>query len=313
MGSGAGAAPAVETTGLTKYYGRARGVLDLSLRVERGEIFGFLGPNGAGKTTTIRSLLGYLRPTRGTGRVLGLDVVADSVAIHRRVGYLPSELALYPDLTARDVITLSASLRGDVSEDRIADLARRLDVDLGRPMRAYSHGNRQKIGLVLALMHRPDLLILDEPTNGLDPLVQQTLYDLLHEHRATGGTVFFSSHVLPEVERLCDRVAIVREGRLVAVETVAGLKEKALRQIEFVFAEPVDPARFREIPGVVEATAVGSAVRLAVHGSLDRIVKTAAASTVQNVLTYEPSLEEIFLAFYRDAEPSAGAEVRRDA
>ena len=300
--------PAVEATGLTKLYGRARGILDLNLRVERGEIFGFLGPNGAGKTTTIRTLLGFIRPTSGGGRVLGHDVAAESVEIHRRVGYLPSELALYPNLTGREVIALSASLRGGVPSDRIADLARRLEVDVGRPVKAYSHGNRQKIGLILALMHRPELLILDEPTNGLDPLVQQTFYELLHEHRAAGGTVFISSHVLPEVERLCDRVAIVREGRLVAVEAVAGLKEKALRQIEFVFAEPVDVDAFRDLPGVVEVTASGTTVRLAIRGSVDRIVKAAAASTVQNVVTYEPSLEEIFLAFYRDTA-NGGVEV----
>ncbi len=292
--------PVIETEGLTKYYGRSRGIIDVSLQVERGEIFGFLGPNGAGKTTTIRLLLDLIRPTRGQIRVLGLDPRRDGVAVRRRVGYLPGELALYSDLTGQQVLEYAAHLRNGVPRKEIARLADRLEADLSRPIRTLSHGNRQKIGLIMALMHRPELLILDEPTTGLDPLMQQVLYELLEEVRRDGRTVFFSSHILPEVERLCDRVGILREGRLVAVETVSGLKGVAVRRMDLVFEGPVDPEPFRAIPGVREVAASGATLHIAIQGSLDPVVKAAAQHTVLNIVTYEPNLEEVFLAFYRD-------------
>ncbi len=290
----------IETEGLTKYYGRSRGIIDVTLQVEQGEIFGFLGPNGAGKTTTIRLLLDLIRPTRGHARVLGLDPQRDGVEVRRRVGYLPGELALYPDLTGQQVLEYAAHLRHGVPQKEIARLADRLEADLRRPIRTLSHGNRQKIGIIMALMHRPELLILDEPTTGLDPLMQQALYELLEEVRRDGRTVFFSSHILPEVERLCDRVGILREGRLVAVETVSGLKKVAVRRMDLVFEGPVDPTPFRSLPGVREVAASGSTLHIAVQGSLDPVVKTAAQHTVLNIVTYEPNLEEAFLAFYKD-------------
>jgi ABC-2 type transport system ATP-binding protein len=292
--------PAIETEGLTKYYGRSRGIIDVSLQVERGEIFGFLGPNGAGKTTTIRLLLDLIRPTRGHAWVLGLDPQRDGVEVRRRVGYLPGELALYPDLTGQQALEYAAHLRNGVPQKEIARLADRLEADLNRPIRSLSHGNRQKIGLIMAMMHRPELLILDEPTTGLDPLMQQVLYELLEEVRRDGRTVFFSSHILPEVERLCDRVGILREGRLVAVETVADLKRVAVRRMDLVFDGPVDPEPFRAIPGVREVTAAGSTLHVAVQGSLDPLIKAAAQHTLLNIITYEPNLEEAFLAFYRE-------------
>ncbi len=292
--------PAIETFGLTKYYGRSRGIVDVNLRVEKGEIFGFLGPNGAGKTTTIRLLLDFIRPTRGHARVLGLDPQKAGVEVRKRVGYLPGELALYPDLTGWQLVEYAAHLRNGVPRSEIARLADRLDVDLNRPIRTLSHGNRQKISLILALMHRPELLILDEPTTGLDPLMQQVLYELLDEVRRDGRTVFFSSHILPEVERLCDRVGILREGRLIAVETVSGLKARALRRLDLVFDRPLDPGPFRAIPGVVEATASGNTLHIAVQGSLDPLIKAAAQHTLLNIVTYEPNLEEVFLALYRE-------------
>jgi ABC-2 type transport system ATP-binding protein len=294
------ATPVIETEGLTKYYGRSRGIIDVSLQVEPGEIFGFLGPNGAGKTTTIRLLLDLIRPTRGHARVLGLDPQRDGVEVRRRVGYLPGELALYPDLTGQQVLEYTAHLHNGVPRGEIARLAERLEADLRRPIRTLSHGNRQKIGIILALMHRPELLILDEPTMGLDPLMQQALYELLEEVRRDGRTIFFSSHILPEVERLCDRVGILREGRLVAVETVSDLKGVAVRRMDMVFERPVDPEPFRAIPGVREVTASGSTLHVAVQGSLDPLIKAAAQHTVLNIVTYEPNLEEAFLAFYRD-------------
>lgn len=294
------ASPVIETEGLTKFYGRSRGIIDVDLRVERGEIFGFLGPNGAGKTTTIRLLLDLIRPTRGHARVLGLDPRRDGVEVRRRVGYLPGELALYPDLTGRQMVEYAAHLRGNVSQKEVARLADRLEVDLSRPIRTLSHGNRQKVGILLALMHRPELLILDEPTTGLDPLMQQVLYELLEEVRADGRTVFFSSHVLPEVERLCDRVGILREGRLIAVESVSGLKEKALRRIELYFDRPVEPEPFRNLPGVVDVRASGTTLHVTLQGSVDPLLKLAAQHTVLNIVTYEPNLEEMFLALYRE-------------
>lgn len=292
----------IETRGLTKYYGKARGVVSLDLQVEAGEIFGFLGPNGAGKTTTIRTLLDFIRPSSGSARIFGLDTRAQSVEIRRRVGNLPGELALYPNMTGKRFLEFSAHLRNGVSGKEMERLAERLGTDLSRPIKAYSHGNKQKIGIIAAMMHRPELLILDEPTLGLDPLVQQSLYELLEEVRREGRTIFFSSHNLPEVERLCDRVAIVREGRLVAVETVAGLKEKAVRRIDIIFDGPVNAAQFATIPGVIEAKASDSILSLVVAGDLDAIVKTASQHHVVNIIAYEPSLEEIFLTFYRTGD-----------
>ncbi|MCS7179203.1 MAG: ABC transporter ATP-binding protein [Anaerolineae bacterium] len=291
--------PVIQTEGLTKYYGRSRGIIDVHLQVEQGEIFGFLGPNGAGKTTTIRLLLDLIRPSRGRARVLGLDPQKDGVEVRRRVGYLPGELALYSDLTGQQVLEYAAHLRNTVPQKEITRLADRLEADLKRPIRTLSHGNRQKIGLIMAMMHRPELLILDEPTTGLDPLMQQVLYELLEEVRRDGRTVFFSSHILPEVERLCDRIGILREGRVVAVESVSGLKEVAIRRMDLVFESPVDPEPFRAIPGVREVSAAGATLHIAIQGSLDPLIKVAAQHPVRNIVTYEPNLEEAFLAFYR--------------
>ncbi len=292
--------PVIETRSLTKSYGKARGIQDLTLRVQRGEIFGFLGPNGAGKTTTLRTLLDILHPTRGSLSVLGLDPQKNGIAVRRKVGYLPGDLALYPDLTGDEVLEYSSHLRGGVPRTEIDRLAKRMEIDLSRPIRAYSRGNRQKIGLILALMHKPDLVILDEPTSGLDPLIQQVLYELLEDVRKDGRTVFFSSHILPEVERLCDRVGILREGKLAAVEAVAGLKQKAIRRIDFVFENPVPAETFRSVPGVTEVRESGSTLSMVVQGNLDALIKAVARHPLRNIVTYEPNLEEFFLAFYRE-------------
>ncbi len=292
--------PVIETRSLTKSYGKARGIQDLTLRVQRGEIFGFLGPNGAGKTTTLRTLLDILHPTRGSLSVLGLDPQKNGIAVRRKVGYLPGDLALNPDLTGDEVLEYSSHLRGGVPRTEIDRLAKRMEIDLSRPIRAYSRGNRQKIGLILALMHKPDLVILDEPTSGLDPLIQQVLYELLEDVRKDGRTVFFSSHILPEVERLCDRVGILREGKLAAVEAVAGLKQKAIRRIDFVFENPVPAETFRSVPGVTEVRESGSTLSMVVQGNLDALIKAVARHPLRNIVTYEPNLEEFFLAFYRE-------------
>ncbi len=288
--------------GLTKRYGSARGVENLSFEVRRGEAFGFLGPNGAGKTTTIRTMLDFIRPTSGEVRIFGLDPRREGVRVHERVGYLPGELALYERMTGESFLKAFADLRGSVgpaANNRIHDLSDRLGLDLSRRIHDLSHGNKQKIGLVQAFMHDPELLILDEPTQGLDPLVQQTFYAMVQEERERrGAAVFLSSHVMPEVERICDRVGIIREGKLATVADIGALKAKALRRVEFHFDAPVPAEAFERLPGVKDVSAHGDSVLLSVEGDLDAVVKEAARHRVVSLETREPNLEEAFLAFY---------------
>jgi ABC-2 type transport system ATP-binding protein len=287
---------------LTKSYGKQRGVIDLTFAVHPGEVFGYLGPNGAGKTTTIRTMLDFIRPTSGRVSLFGLDSRGDSIEIHRRTGYLPGERALYERLTGAEFLAHFAALRGGVDWTVVRDLAERLDCDLHAGIRALSHGNKQKVGLIQAFMHRPELLILDEPTQGLDPLVQQEFHRLVEGVRAEGGTIFLSSHVMPEVERLCDRVAIIREGRLIAIEDIGDLKARALRTLEIHFAQPAPAAAFSGLPGVREVEAHGDTLRLTVAGPLDAIVKAAGRFEVVDLTSHEPSLEDVFLAFYGKGE-----------
>jgi len=298
-------APVIETEALTKYYGGQRGIVDVDLSVLRGEVFGFLGPNGAGKSTTIRLLLDFIRPTRGSARVLDLDPRDDSVAIHRRVGYLAGEPAMYDKMTAREMLGYFASLRGldDMSEaERIAD---RLDLNLDVKIRAYSSGNRQKVAITQAFMHRPELLILDEPTSGLDPLIQHEFYEMVDEVRDEGRTVFLSSHILPEVERIADRVGIIRNAELVVVEEVATLLQTTVRRLEIRFAEPIDEAAFSSIETIrsIRSDDGGRLIDISVEGSLDPVIKVAAAHEVTNVITHEGDLEEAFLTYYHDDGP----------
>ena len=295
----------IQADNLTKYYGSTRGIENLSLQVEAGEIFGFLGPNGAGKTTTIRLALDFIRPTTGSLQVLGLDPRRDVQEVHRRVGYLPSELALYDGLTGGEFLRYFASLRGGVDWRFVDELVERLGAGLSQPMRALSTGNKHKIGLIEAFMHRPELLILDEPTSGLDPLIRQEFQQLGSEARDRGQTIFLSSHVLPEVERVCDRVGIVRDGTLVAVEHVGALKARALRRLEIHFATPVPAEAFAGLPGVRDVTVEDSAVRCEVTGTVDAVIKAAAQFEVVNVVSHEPSLEEVFLAYYEGGDEHA--------
>jgi ABC-2 type transport system ATP-binding protein len=297
---------AIATVELTKSYGRSRGIVDITMSIAAGEVFGFLGPNGAGKTTTIRTLLDLIRPTSGRATVLGLDPQRDVVEIHRQVGYLPGEFSLYGRMSGRDYLAFFASLRGGIDQRIIDGLADRLQSDLDAKIASLSHGSRQKIGLIQAFMHRPPLLILDEPTQGLDPIVQQTFHELVLEARAAGQTVFLSSHVLPEVERVCDRVGIIREGRLIAIEDVGELKTHAVREVELHFAEPVPVDAFAGLPGVRDVEIHGDVVRCTVAGSMDPLVKVAARYEVIDIESHEPNLEDIFLTFYgRDgSEPT---------
>jgi ABC-2 type transport system ATP-binding protein len=304
---------AIETTGLTRAYGRRRGITELDLEVRAGEVFGYLGPNGAGKTTTIRLLLDLIRPDTGTMRVLGMDPRRDGPALRRRIGYLPGELALYDSLSGRELTDYLAALRGGVPRARVDALAVRLDCDLSREIRGLSHGNKQKLGLIAAFMHDPELLILDEPTTGLDPLVQQTFMALVAEARAAGRTVFLSSHVLPEVERACDRVGIIRDGRLRRVATVAELTASAVRSVSFRFGDRLDPATLAVLPGVLSAEAEDGVVRCRVQGSVDALLKVAATHEVLEVTSEPPSLEDAFLGEFRDGPSIAPWEEVRHA
>jgi ABC-2 type transport system ATP-binding protein len=288
----------IETDKLTKYYGPHRGIIDLDLEVREGEAFGFLGPNGAGKTTTIRTLLDHLRPTSGQARIFGIETTADPVAIHRRIGYLPGEFTLYDKLTGGQTIEYFASLRGGVDPLYQADLVARLDVDPSRKFREYSKGNKQKIGLIVALQHRPDLLILDEPTSGLDPLVQQTFYEVIRETKADGRTIFLSSHILSEVEKTCDRVGIIRDGRLVRIGRTEELRDLAHHQVELRFAQAVPADEFSALPGVSDVSVEDHTLRLRVSGSMTPVVRAAARYELVDFVSREPSLEETFLAEY---------------
>jgi len=283
---------------LTKSYGSHRGIADIDLGVNDGEAFGFLGPNGAGKTTTIRVLLDHLRPTSGRARVFGIETTVDPVAIHRRVGYLPGEFTLYDKLTGGQTIDYFANLRGGVDPHYQADLIARLDVDPTRKFKEYSKGNKQKIGLVVALQHRPDLLILDEPTSGLDPLVQQTFYEVIREAKAEGRTIFLSSHILSEVEKTCDRVAIIREGALARVDRVEALRDLAHHQVELRFAGEVPVGAFAALPGVSDVATEDHILRMRVSGSITPVVREAARYELLDFVSREPSLEETFLAEY---------------
>ncbi|MEO8247668.1 MAG: ABC transporter ATP-binding protein [Chloroflexota bacterium] len=296
--------PAIETERLTKTYGPHRGIIDVDLTVNEGEAFGFLGPNGAGKTTTIRTLLDHLRPTSGRARIFGIETTADPVAIHRRVGYLPGEFVLYDKLTGGQTVEYFANLRGGVDATYQARLIERLDVDPSRKFREYSKGNKQKIGLVVALQHRPDLLMLDEPTSGLDPLVQQTFFELLAEAKAEGRTAFMSSHVLSEVEKTCDQVAIIRDGRLVRVDRVEALRDMAHHQVELRFAGAAPRDEFEALPGVGEVSAEDGVLRMRVAGSITPVVRAAARHELLDFVSREPTLEETFLAEYGSPAPA---------
>ena len=294
---------AIETSGLGKDYGPVHAVIDLDLVVEPGQIFAFLGPNGAGKTTTIRMLLALQRPASGRAAVLGLDSGRDSVEIHRRIGYLPGDLTLYPRMTGQQHIGWHARARGLRDLSLAAALAERFDAVLDRPTRELSKGNRQKVGLILAFMSRPELLVLDEPTSGLDPLMRSEFARLVREVTAEGGTVFWSAHELDEVQRLADRVAIIKQGRLVATETVENLRASTPQTVTARFARPVDPALFAGLGGVSVTACDGMAVQLRVTGAIGPVLRAVADHDPVDFTAQHADLDELFLAYYR--EPAA--------
>ncbi|SCE85401.1 ABC-2 type transport system ATP-binding protein [Micromonospora coriariae] len=290
--------PAIELNGLTKTYGSRRGLTALTLDVQPGEVFGYLGPNGAGKSTTIRLLLSLIRPTEGSARVLGLDPAVDAVDLHRRIGYLAGDFVVDGRQRAGECLTFLGNLRGGVPAARIVELADRLELDLTARIKSLSKGNRQKVGLVQAFMHRPELLILDEPTSGLDPLVQQTFLKLVAEARQDGGTVFMSSHIMSEVEAVADRVAIIREGRLVALDTVAALQARSELRIQLTFGEPVRAAEFAALPGVRDVLVSGSVLECRINGTPDALIKAAARHAVTGLRADRQDLEELFHGYY---------------
>ncbi len=301
------AAPAIEARGLSKTYPGGVLALDgLDLRVERGEVFGYLGPNGAGKSTTIRLLLDLIHPSGGSAAVLGLDSRRDGVEARRRTGYLPGDLRLNDRMTAREQLDSLARLRGGADEGLRAELCERFNLELDRPIRHLSKGNRQKVGLVQAFMHRPELVVLDEPSGGLDPLLQAELRALLRETAADGRAVFLSSHSLDEVQHTADRVGIIRSGRLADLDSVERLRERAVRHVTIVFAGPApDPGRFAALDGVRVEGADGNTLRLtAPEPAMDALVKETAAHEVVDLVSQPADLEEIFLELYE--EPDAG-------
>ena len=299
--SGTDESDTIVCAALTKDYGQERGLFDLDLEIRRGEVFGFIGPNGAGKTTTIRLLMDLIRPDRGSARLLGLDSRRDSVAIKRRVGYLPGELPQFPRVRASHVITLMAGLRGGVDPAHIGALAERLDIDLGQKYEDLSHGNKQKVGLIQAFMHRPDLIILDEPTLGLDPLMQREFWRLVQEASAGGATVLLSSHVLAEVELGCDRMGLIRNGRLLRVGTLDELRTTRVHRIDAIVHDHPDVAELDGIEGVSEAVVQGDHLSCAVHGSIGPLLAWLSARDVVELDSRELSLEEVFFTEFEDA------------
>ena len=304
----------VRLDGLTKRFGRNTALEGVSFGIEPGEVFGYLGPNGAGKTTTIRLLMGLLRPTAGTARVLGLDAWRQPVEAHRRVGYVPGEPALYDRLTGHQHVAYCARLRHRDDAGRAAKLAARLGLDLGKPARTLSRGNRQKLAVVLAVMSRPRLLILDEPTSGIDPLVQQVFHEILREHTAEGGSALFSSHVLGEVERVADRIGVVRAGRLVAVERLQDLAARSLHRVRARFAEDVSATDFAGLPGVRDIVVEERALSCnAPQAALDALLKRISARRVEDFECAEAPLEETFLTYYGDGGTGTGTRTAAGA
>ncbi len=291
----------LQAESLTKHYGDVQALVDLNLEVYAGEVFGFLGPNGAGKTTAIRVFMDEIRPTTGRITIFGMDARKKSVEIRRRIGYLPGELALYPNLTGRDTLTYFANLRGGVDWAYVEQLADRLVADLSKKVGDLSSGNRQKVGLIQAFMNKPDLLIMDEPSSGLDPLMQREFQSMLREIIAEGRTVFLSSHTLSEVQRVAERVGIIRHGRLVAVESVHDFRSKSIRRVELEFRSPVAASVFAAVPGVRDVLSQNHRIVLSYDGKMDVLLRTVADRyDLVDITTQEADLEEVFLAYYRD-------------
>lgn len=291
----------IQTDNLTKYYGKSRGIENVNLSVEEGEIFGFIGPNGAGKSTTIRTLLGLIEPTSGSATVFGKDIVHDGPAIREEIGYLPSEVFYYDNMRARDLLRYSASFYKKPKHDmeaRMYNLAKLLDLDLNRKIDDLSYGNKKKVGIIQGLLHSPKLIILDEPTGGLDPLMQATFFELLKAENKRGATILFSSHILSEVQKLCHRVAIIKEGRIIAVEQMEALRKNSYEKVTLELAAPVGQALFH-VKGISNLQVAGGRVSFLYRGDVNVIIKLLSGIRLRNVLIEEPELEEIFMHYYQ--------------
>jgi ABC-2 type transport system ATP-binding protein len=289
---------AICTEALTKFYGRARGIDGLSLSVDKGAFFGFIGPNGAGKSTTVRTLLGLIHPDSGAGKVLGFDIVKENRAILERVGYLPSDNAFYPGMRVKDMLKFSAGLRKKDCSARAAELCGRLQLDPGKKVEDLSFGNRKKVGIVCALQHDPELLILDEPTGGLDPLMQHEFFDILQERNRQGATVFLSSHVLSEIQRHCSRAAIIREGQVIACDSVEKLARSNARRVTLQ-----GTVRREDLPGAKDWTEIGGTTSFLYSGDINELVRILSGTEIRDLTIAEPDLEEIILHYYgKDGE-----------
>ena len=288
---------AIRTQALTKFYGKARGIRELSLQVEQGEFFGFIGPNGAGKSTTIRCLLGLISATSGSARVLGLDIGANRKEILARTGYLPSEAVFYPGMRVREVLKLSADLRGKDCAREAEALCARLQLDTGKKVEELSFGNRKKVGIVCALQHKPELLILDEPTSGLDPLMQRELFSILQERNREGATVFLSSHILSEIQRNCTRAAIIREGRLLACGSVEELSRTNARRVTLRGS-----AEVQTLSGIRDCRKTEEGLSFLYSGDMQTLLSCLSGGRVEDVTIAEPDLEEVFLHYYEKEE-----------
>lgn len=282
---------------LTKFYGHTRGIEGVNLTIDRGEIFGFLGPNGAGKTTTIRQLMGMLKPTRGMATILGFDTWRDAVEIKRHVGNIPGDVRLYNNLRVNEHLDYIDRFRPGTDPLR-EHLIERFDLDTRKKVKSLSSGNRQKVAILLAIMHDPEILILDEPTGGLDPLMQQEFYSLLQTLKERGRTVFLSSHILSEVERVCDRVGIVRDGQLVDTETIEDLKQKKVRHMDVLFRDEADASEFEALEQVTGVAVRNRHMRITVQGDVDALIKQLALHDVEDLTFTQPSLEDFFMGFY---------------
>lgn len=288
---------AVELRRLTKNYGKVRGIRDITFSIEEGEVFGFIGPNGAGKSTTIRTLLNFIHPTSGEAFIFGKDIVRDTLEIRRMVGYLPAEVHYYDDMKAVDLLRYSAGFYGPVDETRMKVLAERMNLDLSRKIEDLSFGNRKKVGIIQALLHRPRLLILDEPTGGLDPLMQHTFFEILSEERDNGTTIFFSSHILSEVQKICDRVAIIREGELVQVETVSNLTGNRFKNVTIVLDAAAKDDEF-QLSGIIHHERSGYEYKLLYNGDIKELLQELRHVPLVDLRIEEPSLEEVFMHYY---------------
>jgi len=287
----------IQTTNLTKSYGRNRGIENVNITVNKGDIFGFLGPNGAGKSTTIRTLLDFIRPSSGSATIFGLDCQKDAVAIKKRIGYVPGDVNLYGFMTGEKFLAYFGRVRGKYDAVTAKKYADRFDIHLDRKLKEYSRGNRQKVALIQAFINDPELIIMDEPTSGLDPLMQQVVMDVLMEEAAGGKTIFMSSHVLSEVEKACNRVAIIKEGGIVAQEKVEDLQKKSGRIIEVKFNEPIEPAIFN-IEGISNVAKHNGTIHMTVSGKIGGVLKEIASHDVADITVHKMSLEDIFMQYY---------------